>query len=99
MVKQDSELYRAHPDWILHTEEPPYLAWPPAICARLRARKSSSDYIHDSIYKVAAPSKITTIKWDMNRGITEVRQSRWEPEHQGEIFHPLHILGVYSLCA
>lgn len=95
MVNKDSELYRAHPDWILHTEGRH------ASHGRKQyvldfSRPEVVDYIHDSIYKVLSTAKVDYIKWDMNRSITECGSSGWGPEHQGEIFHR-YILGVYSL--
>ena len=95
MVNKYSELYRAHPDWILHTEGRH------ASHGRKQyvldfSRPEVVDYIHDSIYKVLSTAKADYIKWDMNRSITECGSSGWGPEHQGEIFHR-YILGVYSL--
>ena len=95
MVNKDSELYRAHPDWILHTEGRH------ASHGRKQyvldfSRPEVVDYIHDSIYKVLSTAKVDYIKWDMNRSITECGSAGWGPEHQGEIFHR-YILGVYSL--
>ena len=95
MVNKDTELYRQHPDWIIHVE----------------GRKSSHgrnqyvldfsrpevvDYIHDAIYKVLKDANIDYIKWDMNRSITECGSAGWPAEQQGEIFHR-YILGVYDL--
>lgn len=59
MVNKDSELYRAHPDWILHTEGRH------ASHGRKQyvldfSRPEVVDYIHDSIYKVLSTAKSTT---------------------------------------
>lgn len=76
MVNKDSELYRAHPDWILHTEGRH------ASHGRKQyvldfSRPEVVDYIHDSIYKVLSTAKIDYIKWDMNRSITECGSAGW----------------------
>mgnify|MGYP000279032264 FL=1 len=62
MVNKDSELYRAHPDWILHTEGRH------ASHGRKQyvldfSRPEVVDYIHDSIYKVLSTAKVDYIKW------------------------------------
>ncbi len=95
MVNEDSELYRAHPDWILHT--------PGRSCCHGRyqyvldfARPEVVDYIYDRMYQLLKDSHISYIKWDMNRSITECYSIEFPPDRQGEIFHR-YILGVYNL--
>ena len=46
--------------------------------------------------KLLADSKVSYIKWDMNRSITECFSKGWAANKQGEIFHR-YILGVYDL--
>lgn len=95
MVNKDTDLYRNHPDYMLHT--------PNRHASHGRrqyvldfSRPDVVDYIHDLIYKVLADSKVSYIKWDMNRSITECYSAAYGAEQQGEIFHR-YILGVYSL--
>lgn len=95
MVNKDSDLYRQHPDWILHTP-----------CRRDShgrnqyvldfSRPVVVDYIYQSIAKILHGANVEYIKWDMNRSITECFSAAYPAEQQGEIFHR-YILGVYSL--
>lgn len=95
MVSKDSDLYRAHPDWIIST--PDRFASPSRNQHVLDfSRKEVVDYIYGLISKLLCEAKISYIKWDMNRYITECYSSGLPPERQGEVFHR-YILGVYSL--
>ena len=95
MVNKDSELYRAHPDWIIKT--------PGRSTSHGRkqyvldfSRKEVVDYIYGLVEKILSESKVSYIKWDMNRYITECFSAAYEAGQQGEIFHR-YILGVYDL--
>ena len=95
MVNKDSDLYRTHPDWILQT--------PGRNTSHGRyqyvldfARKEVVDHIYGMMAKLLSESKISYIKWDMNRSITECYSSKFSSDRQGEVFHR-YILGVYDL--
>ena len=95
MVNKDSELYRNHPDWIL--------AAPGRSQSHGRtqyvldfSRKEVVDTIYDMVKKILSDSRVSYIKWDMNRYITECYSAAYEANRQGEIFHR-YILGVYDL--
>lgn len=95
MVNKDSELYRAHPDWILKI--------PDRNISHGRyqyvldfSRKEVVDHIYDMMEKILSESRISYIKWDMNRSITECYSAALLPDRQGEVFHR-YILGVYDL--
>lgn len=95
MANKDSELYRKHPDWIIQT--------PNRSTSHGRkqyvldfSRKEVVDYIFDLVAKILRESKVSYIKWDMNRFITECYSVAYGPDQQGEIFHR-YILGMYDL--
>lgn len=95
MVNKDSELFRQHPDWIIAT--------PNRRISHGRnqyvldfSRKEVVDYIFEMASKILEESKVSYIKWDMNRSITECYSRALPPERQGEVFHR-YILGVYDL--
>lgn len=95
MVNKKSVLYETHPDWILQA---PYRK---SCHGRHQyvldfSRKDVVDYIYSSMAAVIKESRISYIKWDMNRSITECYSKVYPPEQQGEIFHR-YILGVYDL--
>ncbi len=95
MTNKNSELYRAHPDWILstpgrfesHSRQQHVLDF---------SRKEVVDYIHEMISKIMRESKISYIKWDMNRYITECYSRTASAAEQGMVMHR-YILGVYDL--
>lgn len=95
MVNEDSDLYRAHPDWALQI--------PGRAPQRSRhqlvldfSRKEVRDYIYESICKVLESANIEYVKWDMNRNLTDVWCAALPAERQGEVFHR-YVLGVYEV--
>ena len=95
MVNPDSDLYREHPDWCLHVpERDPSLSRNQLVLDY--SRPEVVDHIHGMISKILRESRISYIKWDMNRSITDCYSVAKDPENQGEIYHR-YILGVYSL--
>ena len=95
MANKDSELYRSHPDWIIHTPGRHESHGRKQYVLDF-SRKEVVDYIYDMVAKILSESKISYIKWDMNRNITECFSQGYGPERQGEIFHR-YILGLYDL--
>ena len=95
MVNKDSDLYRAHPDWIIsapnrfesHARHQNVLDF---------SRKEVVDYIYEMIAKVIRESSISYIKLDMNRYMSEPYSKGSAPCEQGKVMHK-YILGVYDL--
>lgn len=95
MVNKDSDLYRTHPDWILSTPE--RFESPSRQQYVLDySRKEVVDYIYKMLDNIISESKISYIKWDMNRYITECYSRAMAPCEQGKVMHR-YILGVYDL--
>ena len=95
MVNPDSDLYRAHPDWVLS------VPGRPRSLGRLQSvldlsRQDVQDYLFDSIARVIEESGLTYIKWDFNRNFSEVGSALLPPEQQGEVSHRYY-LGLYAL--
>ena len=94
MVNKDSDLYRAHPDWILQT--------PQRLSCHGRnqyvldfSRKEVVDCIYEMMYKILSEAKVSYIKWDMNRSITECYSAALPADRQGEVPHR-YVLGLYE---
>ena len=95
MVNKDSDLYRAHPDWIIsapnrfesHARHQNVLDF---------SRKEVVDYIYEMIAKIIRESSISYIKWDMNRYMSEPYSKGSAPCEQGKVMHK-YILRVYDL--
>lgn len=95
MANEDSDLYRAHPDWILHV--------PGRNTCQGRnqyvldfSREEIVDAIADMMEKVLSEAPVSYVKWDMNRNMSEVFSCTADAAHQGMVFHK-YILGVYRL--
>lgn len=95
MVNTDSDLYRAHPNWRLST--------PNRRASHGRhqyildfSNQEVVDYIYGLMEKILKESKISYIKWDMNRCMSEVYSQALPANQQGEVMHR-YILGVYDL--
>ena len=95
MVNKNSELYRMHPDWIIST--PDRFESPSRDQHVLDySRTEVVDKIFEMLDCLLAESKISYIKWDMNRYITECYSRTTQAQEQGMVMHR-HILGVYDL--
>ena len=92
MVSEDSDLYRAHPDWAL--------AIPGRQPVRSRnqlvldfSRPEVVDYIFEQLCMVLDKTNIEYLKWDMNRSISDVYSAIWQD--QGEVRYR-YVLGLYD---
>lgn len=95
MISPDSDIYRAHPDWCLHT------VGRDKSIARTQyvidfSRKEVRDHIYSMMYKILSENNIAYLKWDFNRNLTEVACAELPPEKQGEVFHR-YVLGTYEI--
>ena len=70
MVNPNSDLYRAHPDWVIHFPTRPRSEVRNQLILNF-ARADVQDYIIDQIDRLLSENKITFIKWDMNRNVSE----------------------------
>ena len=95
MVNKDSDLYRAHPDWILQVPQRDSCHGRNQFVLDF-SRKEVVDCIYEMMHKILAEAKVSYIKWDMNRSITECYSAALPADRQGEVFHR-YILGVYDL--
>ena len=95
MISEDSDLYREHRDWVLHTK-----GREPARCRDQWVLDLSNpaviDYLDDSMSGIIREANLSYIKWDMNRPLSDIGSDYLEADRQGEIMHR-HVLGVYEL--
>ena len=96
MVSEDSDLYRAHPEWCIRV---PHLE--PCKGRNQLVLDFSNpkvvEYIKQVVGNILANHDISYVKWDMNRNITEYYSMYLDAEHQQELMHR-YILGVYDLA-
>ena len=94
MISEDSDLYRAHPDWALTV--------PGRSFTRARhqlvldfSREDVRTYIFDRMCEILESANIEYVKWDANRHLTDVWSAKLPADRQGEVFHR-YILGLYD---
>ena len=96
MVNENSDLYRAHPDWAI--KHPDY---EPMRCRNQLvldlANPDVCDYLIDAMSNVFSSANISYVKWDFNRPLTDV-YSPTLGSHQGELYHRF-ILGFYRVLS
>lgn len=95
MVSENSDLYRAHPDWCLHVNGRPHTRGRNQLVLDL-SREDVCTYIVDAVCDILSSAPIDYVKWDMNRHMTEVGSAKLPPERQRETAHR-YILGLYRV--
>lgn len=95
MTNKDSDLYRAHPDWLL-AEQGKRICHSRTQYVLDFSKKEVREYIGDMMENLLAEVPVSYIKWDMNRTFSEVFSNGNDREYQGKVCHK-YILGVYEL--
>ena len=95
MISKNSELYRAHPDWVLCAEGRPVSQGRNQFVLDM-SRADVRDYLFDHMSDIIRRGKISYIKWDFNRNFAEAGSRLLPPERQGEVYHR-YVLGLYEL--
>lgn len=95
MISEDSDLYRAHPDWAF--------AVPNREPVRGRAqlvldmtREDVIAYIEEQLFALLDSANIQYMKWDMNRSLAAAYSAGLGRERQGEVRHRF-VLGLYRV--
>lgn len=96
MVSEDSDLYRAHPDWAITKEGVPPCRGRNQLVLDF-SRREVVDYVYGTISKILKENDISYVKWDKNRDITENYSASLPADRQGEFLHR-YMLGVYDLA-
>jgi alpha-galactosidase len=94
MVNPDSDLYRAHPEWVIHFPTRARTESRNQLILNM-ARTDVQDYILGVLDKLLTENKISFIKWDMNRAASE---PGWPdaPGDQRELW-VRYVWGVYRV--
>ena len=95
MVNEDSDLYRAHPDWAVQVPGHPHSKGRFQMNLDL-TRKEVQDYIIESMKKVFSAGKVSYVKWDMNRIFSDRYSTALAANRQGEFQHRYYI-GLYRV--
>lgn len=95
MISKDSDLYRAHPDYLLAIpgrEPSPSRSQYVLDLSRQEVRANIAGQLSDLLDQ----GYIDYIKWDMNRHISDVYSHALPAARQGEVLHR-YTLGLYAL--
>ena len=95
MVNEDSDLYRAHPDWAIQIPGRNPMRSRYQLLLDL-SNPDVQDYLYKCISDILNSADISYVKWDMNRQLTEVGSATLPAERQRELWHR-YVLGVYDL--
>ncbi|MGR3765887.1 alpha-galactosidase [Rossellomorea sp. NS-SX7] len=95
MISEKSELYKAHPDWVLGVKDRPLSHGRNQFILDL-SKQEVVDYLEDTLSAILSSSPISYVKWDMNRNMTEVGSASVPSDRQGEVSHR-YVLGLYLL--
>ena len=92
MVNLDSDLYRAHPDWVLNAAPAPLLLSRNQLVLDL-TRTEVQEYLFEQLDNLLSEYAITYLKWDMNRVINQPGNA------EGRAVTHYQTLALYQLLA
>jgi alpha-galactosidase len=93
MVNPDSDLYRAHPDWAMHSGDRPRSELRNQLVLNM-ARNDVKEYIFGVLDKLATQYPIRYFKWDMNRPFAE---PGWENVEEPKELWVRYVQNVYEI--
>ena len=92
MVNPDSDLFRTHPEWILQVQDYSQPLGRYQYVLNLAIPEAYA-YIHQCIYGLLSQNKISYVKWDMNRHMSDLYSA---VTAGGELPHR-YMLGLYEV--
>jgi alpha-galactosidase len=95
MISPDSDLFRAHPDWVLNVPDFPMSQGRNQLVLDF-SRADVRDAIRQQLEEILSTVEIDFVKWDMNRNITAPASRQLPASQQQETLHR-YILGLYAL--
>ncbi|MCL8012187.1 alpha-galactosidase [Streptomyces sp. AS02] len=93
MVNPDSELYRAHPDWVQHQEGRKRTEFRNQLVLNL-AREDVQEYLWNQLDGILSSAPIDYVKWDFNRCFTD---AGWPGEAYPQRLWIEHVRAFYAL--
>ena len=97
MVNPDSDLYRAHPDWVLNFPGRPRTEERNQMVLNL-ARQDVRDYVYGFLDKLLKENDIAFLKWDYNRNWTEPGWDQMPADEQKKVYVE-YTRSLYSILA
>ena len=93
MVNVDSDLYRAHPEWVLEVQGKVHSEGRNQRILDL-SNPDVQQYMIDEMSRVFSSANISYVKWDMNRVFSDAYSQALPKERQGEVVHRYQ-MGLY----
>ncbi|MFE9444134.1 alpha-galactosidase [Streptomyces sp. NPDC006602] len=93
MVNPDSELYRAHPDWVQHQAGRKRTELRNQLVLNL-AREDVQEYLWEQLHALLSSAPIDYVKWDFNRCFTD---AGWPGEPYPQRLWVDHVHALYRL--
>lgn len=96
VISEDSDLFRAHPDYAIGVPGRPRCVGRNQYMLDL-TRKEVRDHVVEAVNSILRSNDIAYVKWDYNSNVTASYSLELEPERQTEFAHR-YALGFYDLC-
>lgn len=93
MVNEDSDLYRAHPDWVQHRPGRTRTRFRNQLVLNL-AREDVRAYLWEQLDTLLSGAPVDYVKWDFNRCFTD---AGWPGEPYPQRLWTEHVEGFYGL--
>ena len=97
MVNADSDLYRTHPDWVIHFPGRPRTEGRNQMVLNL-ARQDVRDHLLRVLDELLSKNDIRFLKWDYNRNWSEPGWPAADPADQQEIYVE-YVRNLYAILA
>lgn len=95
MVSEDSDLYRAHPEWVMQIPGRPAVRSRNQLALDL-SRRDVQDYLIEKVNAILDDADIYYVKWDINRSLSDIWSNELPGDRQGEVYHR-YLLGLYRV--
>ena len=95
MISEDSDLYRAHPEWAMVVPGREPIRGRSQLVLDM-SREDVVEYIKERLFDIMDSADIRYIKWDMNRSLALAYGELFPRERQGELRHR-YVLGLYEV--
>ena len=95
MVNPDSDLFRAHPDWVLHLPDRETTLSRNQLVLNF-GREEVREGVFGAVRELLSQHRIDFVKWDHNRPYTEVGWPQAPVERRREVW-VRHVRGVYEV--
>jgi alpha-galactosidase len=96
MVNPDSDLYRRHPEWVLHFDHRRRTTLRNQLVLNF-ARPEVAQWAHDWLDRLVAENGVDFLKWDMNRTFSEAGWPEHGTDGQADRLWIDHVRSVYAI--